>query len=471
MGEWQRRSIYAADLHFEPERQKNALQPDGTTEITTSIPACSFHAKIPVADFGDVWVIADNEGEGYRTEAKGVLDFVAEAARSRRADVARYLKAHPRVPFSRECRERFQAAEDALARAARAAGADAARLHMEALAHGLWAGELAVVEQARHAISRMKPRRKFLFGCNTFQYKPDTPYAELFPQVMNYGTLPFYLASLERIEGQPNYDRVDTILAWCEKIGIRPKGHPLWWGHEAGIPPWLAGADWPDARRHCVRVVGRSVERYRGRIDWWDVINEAHDWANGLNFTQDQEIEITRICCDTARAKNDKALAVVNNCAPFGEYAAQGRVYKGPIHERVFTPLAYLERLIESGVEFDVVGVQIYFPARDMMAIGKLLDEYQRFGKPVHITELEVRTNPGRGGVEWHAPFSEKIQADWMEWFYTLAYARPQIKAITWWDFAEPAFIRSGAFLDENQRPREIFHRLKALKKSWGLAS
>jgi len=472
MEDGRRKSLYVADLHFEPERQKYTLQADGAVEIAATVRRAALHARIVVPDFGDTWVTADNEGEGY-AGPNAALDFVLEAARSRLADVERLIR-RSKAGLSPQCLAHRDAAIENLALAKKTNGKTAARHHLAALSHGLWADELAVVEHARHVIARRQPRRDFLFGCNAFRYKPDTPYATYFPQVLNYATLPFYLARLEVEEGKPDYAHIDEILAWCQKVGIRPKGHPLWWGHEAGIPKWLGGVSWADARKHCERVVGRSVERYRGRIDIWDVINEAHDWANGLNLTQDQEIEITRVCCDTARAKNPRATIVVNNCCPFGEYAAQGHVHKGPIYERVLTPLAYLDRLIEGGVQFDVVGVQIYFPARDMMAIGKLLDEYARFGKPVHVTELGVRSESARRGeaaTEWHQPWCEKVQGDWMEWFYTMAYARAEIKAITWWDFCDPAFIRSGAFLREDQTPREIFFRLKALKRTWRLAS
>ncbi len=66
---------------------------------------------------------------------------------------------------------------------------------------------------------------------------------------------------------------------------------------------------------------------------------------------------------------------------------------------------------------------------------------------------------------EWHHPWSEKVQADWMEWFYTMAYARDEIEAITWWGFSDPAFIKTSGFLYEDETPKEMYFRLKALKK------
>lgn len=466
-----RKTLYVADLHFEPERRRISVAPDGTVEINVSIPRAVLHARITVPGFGNVWVAADNEGEGY-DRPRATIDFVREAARGRLADIDR-LTGRSKATFSAECMAHRDAAREFMALAAKTTGPKAARFHMAALSHGLWAGELAVVEHARHVIASRPPRKGFLLGCNAFKYRGPTPYADYFRTLLNYATLPFYLGRLEPQEGRPDYSRVDEILQWCEKAAIRPKGHPLWWGHEAGIPRWLKGADWAEARKHCERVVGRSVERYRGRIDTWDVINEAHDWANGLRLTQEQEIEITRICCETARSKNPRAMIIVNNCCPFGRYAADGRVHLGPVYERVMTPLRYLERLLEAQVDFDVIGVQLYNPGTDMLTINKLLDEYARFGKTVHITELGVRSEDGRrGGVgEWHQPWSEKVQADWLEWFYTIAYSRREIEAITWWDFRDPAFIPTGGFLRRDETPREIYFRLKALKRSWRLES
>lgn len=479
MGEEALKSLYAADLHFEPVRRRSEIGPDGTVEIKIPDGPTALHARICVPDFGTLWVTADNCGEGYGTCTAG-LDFVREAAASRLSDIQR-LMADADAEWSVTCRAHADAAADHLEMADSVSGAKQAQLHLLSLSHGLWAGELAVVERARRQIAQRGRREGFLFGCNTFARGEHVDeIRRRFSQVLNFGTLPFYLKRLEPEEGKPDYGRVDEILAWCERDGIRPKGHPLWWGHEAGIPPWLEGADWEAAQRHCRRVVGRSVERYRDRIRTWDAINEAHDWANGLGLTHEQEVAITGIACESIRENDPEATVIVNNCCPFGEYAADGKVHLGPVYDHVLTPLAYLDAVMEAGVDFDVVGVQIYFPARDMLAIGRLLDEYARFGKPVHITELGVAsgeraTSPEeeteqlrRTRGEWHQPWCEKVQADWIEWFYTMAHARPEIEALTWWDFSDPAFIATAGFLREDATPKESYHRLLALLRAWG---
>lgn len=472
------KSLYVADLHFEPERRQSEIAADGTVEIEAPDTAVALHANVHVPDFGTLWVTADNQGQGYGSSEEAV-DFVREAAAGRLAEVQR-LMGGPAVRWSVACRAHVDAAADCLDEADRTSGASRAGFHLLALSHGLWAGEMAVVERARERIATVSMRDGFLFGCNTFaRGEHRDAIRRRFSRTLNFGTLPFYLRSLEPEEGKPDYSQVDEILAWCERDGILPKGHPLWWGHEAGLPEWLKGADWQSAQRHCRRVVGRSVERYRDRITIWDAINEAHDWANGLNLTQEQEVVITKIACETIREKDPEATVIVNNCCPFGEYAADGTVHLGPVYERVLTPLAYLDRVMDAGVDFDVVGVQIYFPARDMLAVARMLDEYARFGKPVHITELGVSSGERAAASDeaeqlrrtrgaWHQPWCEKVQADWMEWFYTMAYTRPEMEAVTWWDFADPAFIPTGGFVREDATPKAAYHRLHALLRGWG---
>ena len=36
----------------------------------------------------------------------------------------------------------------------------------------------------------------------------------------------------------------------------------------------------------------------------------------------------------------------------------------GPVFEQPVSPLAFFERAMEKGIDFDAVGVQLYFPAK-----------------------------------------------------------------------------------------------------------
>src|SRR5205807_3842400 len=123
-------------------------------------------------------------------------------------------------------------------------------------------------------------RHDFLFGCNCFSVgrcanpEQEEQYRQRFATLFNYCTLGFYWAAYESHRGKPNYKYTDQVLEWTAKQGITCKGHPLVWDHPAGSPPWLP--DEPDEIAQLVRArVGDLASHFRGRIDSWDVANEA----------------------------------------------------------------------------------------------------------------------------------------------------------------------------------------------------
>lgn len=471
------KTLFLTDRTGQPFRLTAKAGTGGAATI--DIPKDKFEIMmiLPVKGFGQVYLYADNGGALYpATGRPGELLLNYEFARSRAAFVRRYMKAAQAegVSFTPEVTRRLERGEAALTRAAAAREPAARAGHAnDSLSETMWAGEMAAVERARQHISRNGPRPGFLFGCNAFGYAKSDEYARLYREVLNFGTLPFYRASTEKVEGQPDYSAVDAILEKMAGTGILRKGHPLVWFHHAGIPEFLKMKSWEDVQRSCREYILTSVSRYRSRIHAWDVINEAHDWANELGFDQQQLLDLTRLAADTTRVADPTAFRVVNSCCTWGEYVAEGKTYKGPLNREARTPLEYLKALETAKVSYEAVGLQLYNPVRDMLEIERQMERFFIFGRPVHMTELGVPSSSAQAkgmGTEnvWHGEaWSERVQADWVKQFYTICYSKPQVQAITWWDFADPAFIRDGGFLDKGFRPKESYERLKSLIASW----
>ena len=433
----------------------------------------------PVAGFGAGFLFADNEGKGYRLG--GQMDLYVELARSRLHAVQTRRREVEKTGAGAPGRivQRLERAAKSLREATRleAGSAAAAGLAEESLCESLWAGEELAVETARQEIARRGPRKGFLFGCNAFGLSHGPKYTQPFEAMFNFGTVPFYRRGFEPEEGRPNHSRADAITGWLNGAGIAAKGHPLTWFNEAGVAEWMKAKTFDEnlasARERC-----RSLARqYAGRIDRWDVINEAHDWANELGYSQEQLLALTRASCEGAREGNPKAQTVVNNCDIFGEYAATGRTYFRQEDRPLRTPHQYLRACLAADLDFDVIGLQLYYPGYDMFEIDRVLDWYAGLGKPLHVTELGVssapedderslvrKTNP----MWWHGPWSEAVQADWVEQFYTLCYSKPAIEAITWWDFADGGhFWPHGGFLRPDFTPKESYRRLKGMIERW----
>ena len=473
------------DMESMPAFQQCAVASDG--HVTLPVPDSPFGLSLPlsVPGFGHVWVYADNNGEGYHPGevAEKTLNFCLEAAASRAAAVAKaesQYRAAGTKPSS-DYTDRLVRANNLLADARKKRADDMAcsKLALASLAESMHAGEMLVVEHARARIAAQGKRPGLRFGCHGFKYPTlGEPYAKLFGDLLNFVTLPFYRARTEVEEGRRDYSQIEKILEWTTRDGLEVKGHPLLWFSKSGIPTWMEGHNYTEMEATHRSYILEAVGRFRDRVGIWDIINEAHDWQNILGYSPEQLVEMTRLAADTTREADSKAVRIVNSCGTWSEYVATGRSFSGPIGRPGRTVLQYLRDLISAGVDFEVIGLQMYYPARDLFEIDRQLERFCQLGKPVHITELGVSSSIEP--VEhhpitdvhyqryWHGePWSETTQADWAEAYYTMCYAKPAIQAITWWDFCDPSFIPHGGFMDDQLRPKESYHRLHKLIQGW----
>lgn len=73
------KSVYVSGMDFEPDERRMRICPDGTVELQVEQTPYMVHAKITVPLYGQLWVMADNQGEGYQSDS---VDFVTEAIRT-----------------------------------------------------------------------------------------------------------------------------------------------------------------------------------------------------------------------------------------------------------------------------------------------------------------------------------------------------------------------------------------------------
>jgi endo-1,4-beta-xylanase len=457
-------------------------QQKGDGVCTIALPAQNFQLmmRLPVRGFGEVYLYADDV-----RGPEALLNY--EFARSRAAFVRRYVKAAQAegVTFSAALLKRLDAGEAALKQAVAAADVPTrVRCSNDSLAETMWAGEMAAIERAQHRIQRNGPRPGFLFGCAAFGYARSEEYRQQYNAVFNYGTVPFYRNEVERTEGSPNYSRADAILEKTAGTPLLLKGHPLLWFKRQNMPQFLLTKSWAEVKASSREYALKTVGRYRSRIHAWDVINEAHDWANEFHYDPQQMVEITGMMSQAARLADPTAFRVVNNCCLWAEYAATRMTNNKPLERPSKTPLEYLRAVRDAKVDYDAIGLQIYCPGRDMLEIERHVQRFAALGKPLHITELGIpstndqrtlstyeqrgRTIPYPIDAVWHGgEWSEQIQADWLEQFYTICYGMPQVEAITWWDYTDPGYMPNGGLLTRELRPKPAYQRLQKLIGSW----
>lgn len=466
--------LYFLNLADEPIPQPSRTVETG--RLLSQLPPfpCAIALPLEVENFGKVTLYADNRGRGYQAN-DFPLDLNLEFARSRlhrvRAAVEQWQASG--VRFTAEVESRLQTAQKLLDLAETTEN-DRLRVRWcdRSLAESLWGGEIAVFQQAKQAIASGLPRPEFLFGCNFFQHpQAGEEYDRLFARLFNFATIPFYWRSFEPERGEPRFARTDAMVNWLQQANITPKGHPLVWFHEASVPNWLRGKSYATVKAELSERILEIVTHYGDRLPYYDIINEAHgvSWANELDFTPDQFLELTRLASLAVQAGDRRTFRIINSCCLWAENVA----YFGPPQR---SPYSYLRACLDAEIPFEAIGLQLYYPGQDMFEIHRLLERFGQLGKPIHITELGVssdNTTDERSLLKqprgwWHAPWSETVQADWVEQFYTLCYSKAYIQAITWWDFADRGhFWPHGGLLRADLTPKLAYQRLLSLRDRW----
>ncbi len=296
-------------------------------------------------------------------------------------------------------------------------------------------------------------------GCAIDLERISNPaYRKWLLELFGFVTIPIEWGQIETQKGQYDFDRVDACMDLLAGRRLALSAGPLLRFAPSGVPGWLQAEppEFEKIREAAYEFVTRAVTRYAKYIHAWRVICGMHAW-NCFGFSFEQIIEMTRTACLAAEAADTKSRKFVEIVAPWGEYYAGDRT--------TIPPLVYTDMVIQSGISFDAFGLQLSFGrdvpgmhVRDMMQIASRLDCFGPVTKPVHITHVAIpdRADGPEGGY-WHKPWSEEIQAQWIESVYKAALGRPFINTITYGMLADGSKdeIAGGGLLDEKLNPKK----------------
>ena len=350
-----------------------------------------------VPGFGKVIVTADNEGKLYRLgQSSEPLDWRVEAAKSKVKRTTDRLGALQRdgYVFPPTLVSRVERAAAETTAALGTEGEARARQLDAAMNVAFWAAEEIELAKARTDLSRLslEQRRAKLFGSAFFDPDASETFMFRFAELFNFATTPFYRRQVEPVEGQPEWGTRDRLLDQLDEWGMARKGHPLSWWIDHGLAPWMMKLSYKTLKEVIYQQIYDTVTRYKDRIKIWDVINEAHDpivKGNDLNLNTEQVFEITALACKATHDADPTATRIVNINRPFGEYRAEWEMMD-PMHA-----IEYVEELNERGIDFEVLGVQMYHAGpehyvQDMAEQSWMIDQYAALGRPIHISEVQT---------------------------------------------------------------------------------
>ncbi|HJE50915.1 MAG TPA: endo-1,4-beta-xylanase [Tessaracoccus flavescens] len=329
-----------------------------------------------------------------------------------------------------------------------------------------------VVEQTKHAFGFGNIGFDFIPLANGCASEIDLEHlAELYLDVFNTATLPFYWGQFEPERGKPQTERMLATARWFRDRGVALKGHPLVW--HTVCAPWLVGLDVREIEQIQRERIRRDVSDFAGLIDTWDAINEVvimpvfDKEPNGVTeLCMDLgRLATIRLAFDEARAANPSATLLLNDFDMSTAYEC------------------LIEGVLEAGIKLDVLGLQShmhqgYWGEEKTNAI---LERFARYGLPIHFTETTLLSGDlmpehivdlNDWQVEhWPStPEGEARQADEIERHYRTLTSHPSVEAITYWGITDhDAWLGApGGLVLADGRPKPAYETLRRLiKDEW----
>jgi endo-1,4-beta-xylanase len=229
------------------------------------------------------------------------------------------------------------------------------------------------------------------------------------------------------------------------------------------MPDWLKYADW--TREELVGVmkdhITKVVERYRGRIYAWDVVNEVvfregeiitPFWFNNLGP------DYIDIAFQTAHEADPDALLFYN------DYSTEG------MDERSDTVYEMVKGMKERGIPIDGVGMQCHYELNQLPNLDHVAQNIKRLGElglQVHITELDIRIK------DTPTPDQLEQQAQNYRDILNVCLEAPNCTAFIMWGMTDkyswvPLYKKgygSALIFDANYQPKPAYLALLAALK------
>jgi endo-1,4-beta-xylanase len=238
----------------------------------------------------------------------------------------------------------------------------------------------------------------------------------------------------------------DSIVAFAQRHNMKMRGHTLVWHTQ--VPAWLfttAGGDTVSKEVLLSRLkdhITTVVNRYKGSIYAWDVVNEAIDdndarYLRNTAFSRIIGEDFIAKAFEYAHAADPKAVLFYN------DYNTEmpGK------RDRIFR---LVKSLKDAGVPIHGVGLQGHWsvnnPSRE--ELEKSIKMFSALGLQVQITELDVSVYTGRQGGQiirgqrdTTAVYTPEMEAQQTEKyrmiFDVLRQYKKEVTGVTFWNISD----------------------------------
>ncbi|MFE7759460.1 endo-1,4-beta-xylanase [Streptomyces sp. NPDC057418] len=206
--------------------------------------------------------------------------------------------------------------------------------------------------------------------------------------------------AIESTRNSFNYSSADQIVNRARSKGMKVRGHTLVWHSQ--LPGWVGGLGTADLRTAMNNHITQVMTHYKGKIDSWDVVNEAYqDGSSGARRSSPFQDKLGNGFIEeafrTARAVDAGAKLCYNDYNTDGQNAKSNAVY------------AMVKDFKQRGVPIDCVGFQSHFNSNSPVPSDYRanLQRFADLGVDVQITELDIEGS----GSSQAASYSSVVNA------------------------------------------------------------
>jgi endo-1,4-beta-xylanase len=285
------------------------------------------------------------------------------------------------------------------------------------------------------------------------------------------------MAPIHPEENRYNWKDADSIVAFAQAHGLKVRGHNLCW-HEQ-TPKWL----FKDSAGNLVTKevllkrlkdhITTVVNRYKGKIYAWDVVNEAID-DDSTKFLRNSLWY--QVCGDEFIAK---AFEYAHEADPnailfYNDYNTE----RPEKRERVYR---LLKQLVDAKVPINAVGIQAHWSVYEPGSkdLEETIKKFSSLGLKVQVTELDISIYPWEknmrakrpGESDAYTPGLEKKQMDqYAEVFKIFRKYRNVITGVTFWNISDkntwldhyPVTGRKNypLLFDQNLQPKKAWFKV-----------
>lgn len=289
------------------------------------------------------------------------------------------------------------------------------------------------------SLASLAAAKGLVLGAAFAVHELDKPYGDRYAQAYRHNVagltseLSFKMSSLRPDAATLDFSAADRLTTFAKSNGFKIRAHTLIWNDD--LPEWINRLNSGEIEHLLDEHLLAVMERYRGQVWAWDVVNEPigpwdrlpSNLRKGPFLSAMGEGYIAR-AFRSARRHDAKALLVLNE-AQTEAADVNGQVFRDSL-------LALLRRLKSEDVPIDAVGLQAHLRSElpyDMARFVGFLDEISALGYAIHITECDVNDSAFQGTIAERDAAVAKAYRD----FLTPVLAQKAVTALSFWQLAD----------------------------------